>query len=237
MPPTLHAIIVNAGAKAGIRYIMPNAYGYDILNDRLNNDFVYGPVAKQAVKDVECSGANYIALCCGFWYDWSLPSGEDFLGFDIKNKKAVFFDAGSTKINSSTLIQCGRAVAALLSLPVQKEADDTPALECWANKALYTSSFLISQRDILDSLHRNMGTSDSDWTIVHEDSKERTEAAMLEIKKGDFSAFARALYTRIFYQNGDGNYEATRGLDNDALGLEREDLDACTMAVLRTVVE
>lgn len=233
MPPTLHATIVNAGAKAGIQYIMPNAYGYDILNHRLNDDFVYGPVTKQAVKDVESSGADYIVLCCGFWYEWSLPGGENMLGFDMDSKKAVFFDDGNTRINSSTLTQCGRAVAALLALPVKKEAADKPALEDWKNKGLYISSFLVSQRDILDSLHRNMGTADSDWTIVHEGSKERTEVALVELQKGDFSAFPRALYTRVFYPNGDGDYETSRGLDNGTLGLEKEDLDECTKIVLK----
>jgi hypothetical protein len=232
VPPTLHATIVNAGAKAGIQYIMPNVFGYDILNDRLNDDYVYGPNTRQGIKDVEASGANYVVLCCGFWYEWSLPAGENFLGFDLENKKAVFFDDGNTKINSSTLTQCGRAVAALLSLPVTKEAADKPALEDWKNKGLYVSSFLVSQRDILDSVHRSMGTSDSDWTIVHESSKERTEAALVELQKGDFLAFARALYTRVFYPNGDGDYETTRGLDNAVLGVEKEDLDQCTNMVL-----
>jgi hypothetical protein len=230
--PTLHATIVNAGAKAGIQYIMPNVYGYDILNDQLNEDFVYGPVTRQSIKDVEASGADYIALCCGFWYEWSLPTGENFLGFDLDSKKVILFDDGNTKINSSTLTQCGRAVAALLSLPLKKETADKPAIEDWKNRGLYVSSFLVSQRDILDSLHRNLGTSDSDWTIVYESSKERTEAALVELQKGNFLAFPKALYTRVFYPNGDGNYETSRGLDNAVLSLEKEDLVECTKIVL-----
>ncbi|KAF2680815.1 NAD(P)-binding protein [Lentithecium fluviatile CBS 122367] len=232
VPPTLHASICNAGAKAGIPYIMPNVYGYDILNDGLNDDFVYGPVTKQGVKDVETSGANYIVLCCGFWYEWSLLAGENFLGFDIDNKKAVFFDDGKARINSSTLTQCGRAIAALLSLPITKEDPSKPAIEDWKNKGLYISSLLVSQRDILDSLNRVLGTSDSDWTITHENSKERTESALEEIKKGNFFAFAKALYTRVFYPNGDGDYESTRGVANELLGIEKEDLDECTKLVL-----
>jgi hypothetical protein len=216
---------------------MPNVYGYDILNDRLNDDFVYGPVTKQGVKDVEASGAHYVVLCCGFWYEWSLSAGENFLGFDIANRKVVFFDDGETKVNTSTLPLCGRAVAALLSLPITKEEDGKPALEDWKDKGVYVSSFLASQRDILDSLHRCLGTEDTDWEVVREGSNERTEKAVGELAKGDFGAFARALYTRVFYPNGDGDFESMRGLDNEVLGLEREGLDWATGKVLEMIVK
>ncbi|KAL5459629.1 hypothetical protein PMIN07_005703 [Paraphaeosphaeria minitans] len=36
------------------------------------------------------------------------------------------------------------------------------------------------------------------------------------------------MYTQVFYQNGDGNYEAAQGLANERLGLPKEDLDAVT---------
>ncbi len=52
------------------------------------------------------------------------------------------------------------------------------------------------------------------------------------MKKGDLWARGRALYARIFYPNGGGDYESAKGLDNAALGLSKEDLDEATkMAV------
>jgi hypothetical protein len=231
-PPTLHATLVNAGAKAGIPYIMPNVYGFDIANTRLLDDWVFGDVTKGGIADVEASGANYIALCCGFWYDLSLAAGEDFLGFDLEKKKVVLFDEGTTGISSSTLEYCGKAVAALLSLPVLKEDAGKPAIEDWKNKGLYIAGLRVSQRDILESLHRCMGTSDGDWTIIKEGSRERTEKAVEAVKGGDFSRFPVALYTRTFYENGDGDLEVGRELDQGKLGLEREDLDDVTRKVV-----
>jgi hypothetical protein len=231
-PPTLHATLVNAGAKAGIPYIMPNVYGFDITNSRLLDDWVFGDVTKRGIADAEASGANYIALCCGFWYDLSLAAGEDFLGFDLEKKKVVLFGKGTTRISSSTLGYCGRVVAALLSLPIAKEDNDKPAIEDWKNKGLYIAGLRVSQRDILDSLHRCMGTSDDDWMIVKEGSRERTEKAVEAMKRGDSSKFPVALYTRTFYENGDGDLEVGRKLDQGKLGLEKEDLDEVTRKVV-----
>lgn len=40
--------------------------------------------------------------------------------------------------------------------------------------------------------------------------------------------FVTAMYTRIFYPNGDGDFESKRCLANEALGLEKEELDGAT---------
>ncbi|KAK3303051.1 uncharacterized protein B0T15DRAFT_262294 [Chaetomium strumarium] len=226
-PPDVHPTICSAAGKAGIQWIMPNAYGMDPKNDRLLNDNVYGKVVREAMSDVKSAGANYVILTCGFWYEWSLVAGTDFFGFDVKDKKAVLFDDGTQKISTSTLAQCGRAVAALLDLPVTKEGGK-PALEDWKDNGLYVASFHVSQRDMLDSIHRAMGDSDSDWTIMYEPSEERTNKALDELKKGSFAGFAQAMYTRYFYKNGDGDFETMHGLANEKLGLPKEDLDAIT---------
>lgn len=232
VPPELHPSIVKAAVKAGVPYIMPNVYGYDILNEQFMNESIYGPPSKKALDDVANSGANYVVLCCGFWYEWSLSGGEPFYGFDIKEHKATFFDEGKVKINTSTLSKCGKAVANLLSLPVTKEGDGKPALEDWKNKPLYVSSFLVSQRDMLDSINRAMGTTDKDWTVNYEKSDERTKTALADMQKGEFTGFARALYTQVFFPNGNGDFERNRTLANDVLGLDKEDLDKTTKWVV-----
>jgi len=42
------------------------------------------------------------------------------------------------------------------------ESDTSLTLSRWMNKPLYISSFLISQRDMLDSVNRVMGTTEKD---------------------------------------------------------------------------
>ena len=101
-PPETHSKLVKAAAKAGVPYIMPNAYGSDIQNKSLREDDLYGATSLQKCEEIESLGASYIAMVCGFWYEWSLALGEPWFGFDIKNKKVTFFDDGRTLVSVST---------------------------------------------------------------------------------------------------------------------------------------
>ncbi|MCJ1310677.1 hypothetical protein MMC25_004343 [Agyrium rufum] len=236
--PDEHSKLVNAAAKAGIAYVMPNAYGNDLFNESLANEDMVGAKYRQVCEEVENTGvSSYIAMLCGFWYEWSLALGEPWFGFDLKNKKVVFFDDGTTKINTSTWQQCGRALAGLLSLkelPEDKN-DKSATVSSWKNKPLYITSFLASQRDMLDSLHRVLGDTDSDWEITHQPSKERWQKGVEDMKKGDRLGFGRAMYTRTFFPNGGGDFENHRTLANDALGIKREDIDVGTKKTLELV--
>jgi len=228
--PDLHPRIVNAAADAGVKYIMPNYYGYG-LSSSPPTDPILGGFERfvNDVRAVEDKGVKWIALCCGFWYEFSLGMGEAWLGFDIKEKKITLYDEGKKRVNVSTWKLCGDALAKALSLPLEKlGAEEGPALADWANKGLYISSFLISQRDILDSLHRILGTSDADWTIEYQPAQERYEEGMKELADGKRTGFAKALYSKIYEENGRGDYETGHGVDNEKLGLAKEDLDAAT---------
>ena len=231
-PPDTHGKIVKAAVKAGVPYIMPNVYGFDFQNTKLGEETMYGLTGLEYCKEIEGLGASYVAMVCGFWYEWSLALGEQWFGFDIKNRKVTFFDDGETRINTSTWRQCGRAVAALLSLPVEgKEL----AIEMWRNKGFPLSSFRICQRDMLDSLHRVLGTEDKDWEIRRENTEQRYKDGVEELQKGIFTGRAKAMYTRVFYPNGDGDYEASLGLVNGVLGLPKEELDDATKRAVEMV--
>ena len=235
-PPTTHTLIVNAAAKAGIKYIMPNYYGFGLgpRGGTLSSDPILGMFGKfiDDVRNVPVpeGGAkpNFIALCCGFWYEFSLSMGEPWFGFDIKSRSVTLYDEGETKINTSTWEQCGRAVASLLSLPVTAGDDGTPAVENWKNDGLHIASYLVSQKDMLNSLHRVLGTSDEDWTITKEPAKERYRRGLAQLQGGDRLGFARAMYAKCFFPGQGGNYETGYGLDNGKLELPQEDLDEAT---------
>ena len=140
----------------------------------------------------------------------------------------TFFDDGNTQISTSTWPQVGRAVARLLSLKVlPDDANDTsPYLSKYNNRVVYASSFLVSQRDMLDSVLRVTGAKESDWTITHEDAVKRFDRGRELLSKGNMVGFVMLLYTRVFYQNGGGDFSDK--LDNDLLGLPKENLDDAT---------
>ncbi|EOO03911.1 putative oxidoreductase - protein [Phaeoacremonium minimum UCRPA7] len=235
-PAETHSKIVRAAAKAGIQYIMPNVYGYDFWgNEKLGNDTTLGPQFGVYWEDVKKAGIHSVVLTCGYWYEWSLGLGEDLFGFDIKKRSGVLLDGGNVKINTSTWAQCGRAVAALLNLPIlqQDQSDTSATISRYFDNMLFISSFRVSQRDMYESLKRVTGTTDADWNIREDNAERRWKEASERVAKGDFSAHPMRIYSRIFFDNGDGDYETSHGLDNDVLGLPREDLDAATRETIR----
>jgi hypothetical protein len=90
---------------------------------------------------------------------------------------------------------------------------------------------------MLDSLHRVLGTTDADWEIEYQDVVERYEEGMKELAEGNRMGFAKAMYARTFYPEGRGDYETGYGLDNEKLGVRKEELDEATRRAVKLVME
>ncbi|KAI1108294.1 putative oxidoreductase CipA [Nemania sp. NC0429] len=221
-PQDTQAKLIEAAAAANVPFVLPNEWGLDHDHGTLGADSLMGPGALAARKKVEELGkSSWIAMTTGFWLTHSLAS-PDAYGFDLKNKAVTFFDKGTARINCITWERTGKAVAGLLSLPIKAETSGSPALSDFKNKPVYVSSWLLSQRDIFERALQVSGTKESDWTITYEPAAERYEEAKKRLFSGDRSAFSKLLYSRAFYDNGDGDFETRHGLDNEKLGLAKE---------------
>jgi hypothetical protein len=227
-PPDTEGRLIRAAAEAGVPWVMPNHWGCDVLDDVVKDVPGFGKVG-QAHKDIAAAGvSSFLSLATGFWYEWSLAIPPSF-GFDFPSKTATFFDDGETPISISTWPQVGRAVTALLSLPIKPEHGNTErCLEHFKNQIVYVNSFTISQKDMFDSVLRVTGDTPADWTINKEPARERYASAAKALQGGDRMAYVRMMYTRIFYDDGCGNFEARRGVSNEIMGLPKEDLDEAT---------
>lgn len=226
-PPDLHTSIVQAAVDAGVKYIMPNCYGADFMNENVRSQEMHAASAYKNAMEVQELGASYVAMSCGFWYEWSLACGEPAFGLDLAARKAIFFDDGEKMISTSTWRQCGKALAALLTLPVEPvDGTEGLALSQWKNKQLFVQSFEVSQRDMLDSAHRVLGTTDADWDIEKVQCEKRIKEGDEALTQGDRMGFVRGMYTRYFHLEGGMQWgeRATGGV----LGLELEDLDVAT---------
>ncbi|KAI8949331.1 putative oxidoreductase CipA [Xylaria longipes] len=213
--------LIEAAAAANVPFVMPNEWGIESSHGTLGADTFYGAASEAARKKTEELGkSSWIAMTTGYWFLHSLASSEAF-GFDLKDKSVTFFDEGTTKINTITWQKTGEAVARLLSLPIEPETPGAPALSDYKNKRVFVSSWLMSQKDMFQHVLRVSGTKESDWTIKYEPAVERYEEAKKRMLAGDMSAFQRLLYTRTFYNNGDGDFESRHGLDNDKLGVAK----------------
>ena len=222
---------VRAAAKAGMPYVLPNWFGHDATNDTLCNDNLLchnrDSIGAEIESLVICS---YLLLVCKFWYGFSLGGGLDRYGFDFKKRSFVLFDDDNVAINTSTWPQCGRAIANLLSLKElpDHETDGSPTLLQFRNGSIYMSSFRLSQHDMFESVKRVTGTTDPDWTITHESAEQRWADGQAALQQGNMKAFPKLLYSRMFFPNGDGDYQSNPGLHNDLLGLTVEELDEST---------
>jgi hypothetical protein len=191
-PPSIHSNLVTAASAAGIRYIIPNAYGFDFRNPALIRDIDAAGLAHSYFSQIENLGMMHFSLVCGFWYEWSLGVSS-FYGIDVTAKKVMFYDEGETKMNTSTWELCGNAVAGIVGLPIEE-------LETkWRNKSFYVSSFRVNQREMLESVQRVLGQRDGEeWEVEYQTSKERYEQSMQEMREGDHMAFARGKFALLF---------------------------------------
>ena len=48
------------------------------------------------------------------------------------------------------------------------------------------------------------------------------------MQKGDWMGYLKLIYSKMFFPESSGNFGASRGLDNGALGLPKENLDDFT---------
>ncbi|KAL8717673.1 MAG: hypothetical protein Q9225_005110, partial [Loekoesia sp. 1 TL-2023] len=232
--------LIEAAAEANVPWILPNEFGGDNANEALRKDVVLNDAKTQYRDLIEKLGkSSWIGICCGFWYEFSLGGGEATYGFDIKNRTVTLFDEGTRPISTTTLPQNGRAVANLLGLKIMRddENDKSPCLTDFKDKFAYIASFVVSQKDMLDSVLRVTKTELKDWKIIHEPTAERFKRGNEMFKNGDFSGMRIVLYTRMFFPDQGGNHAATRGLDNDKLGLPKEDLDEYTDVSVRWAMD
>ncbi|PVI00934.1 putative oxidoreductase CipA [Periconia macrospinosa] len=194
-PAGTASALYEAAAKAGVPWILPNEFGNDTDDMNVGDDTFVNQGKINERKAIETAGvSSWIGVCTGFWYEHSL-SGPSWFGIDVLNKKCIFFDDGLQRLNSSTWLQVGRAVANLLSLPIlpENEADQSVTLDSYRNRFTYVSSFAVNQREMLDSVQRVTKTRDADWEISSENSRERYEAAKQKMFAGDRAAFGRVL--------------------------------------------
>ena len=225
--------LIEAAAAADVPYVLPNEFGTDYDNEEYGKDIMLGPKVQMYRRQIEKAGkSSWIGLACGFWYEYSLGGSVSRYGFDIKERKVLFYDEGAARLNTSTWPKVGRAMANLLSVKLLPDDanDESGYLDKYKNRTVWIDSFLLSQQDISESILRVTGTSRSEWSISHTPVKEYYGKAMEELKAGSMEGFSKALYSRSFYPDEPANFGKKHGLDNDILGLPKEDLDAAMKA-------
>lgn len=150
-----------------------------------------------------------------------------YLGFDIQERSARFYEHGSAVLSTSTLDQVGRGVAKLLELP--------PAThQQYANRFVYVSSFHVSQMDVFHSLLKATGTQEKDWKVYKVPVDAAIAEGSKEFQAGNYHGLRDLMYGRCFKEGAGGNFKAKS--DNGILRLAEEDLDEIVRSVVKKVV-
>lgn len=167
---------------------------------------------------VEGGVFSWTSLVNGHFFDWGLR--EDFLHFNLPQRKADIIDDGNVKSSQATLAQIAKATVRILQRPEETK-----------NKMLFIQSFCVSQNEILASLEKAMSSyKDSrKWEIARYES----EAFIKEKKALADAGDLQAIEDLVFVLGAiDGNWEGKPDFAMGLLGLEEEDLDEVVQKVV-----
>jgi len=227
-PRDTQRALIEAAAAAGVPWVLPNEWGGDDGDDDRVADMPVGLMRRAERALLQERGLNWLGVACGFWYEFSLAGGPARYGFDIPAREVALYGDGRHVLETSTWDLVGRATARVLALPVEREEGyEGPVIADWKNRFVCVRSFTLSQRDMLDSLHRVLGTTDEDWKITHVDPEQIFKESNEALKKGDWTAGVKVIYSRLFFP-GTKTFADENSIANETLGLQKEDLDSST---------
>lgn len=215
---------INAAAKAGVPWVIPCEFASDNKHEKLNQELDLMTRKNKYREQIDQLGvSSWIGVVNGPWFDWSFKmtywgTTKNYWGLDFPAKKAIQFDNGNVKMNTTTVAKTAQGVAALLSVSDQRLAD-------FKKEFVYFSSFHITQREILQSVLRATGDKESDWTIESVSAEAEAEEAKEAIKNGNPMKNVELLWATLARESYGGDYQSKVKLDQE-LGLEQEDLDS-----------
>ena len=230
--------LIESAVEAGVKWILPTEYAGDGMNEAMIDKVpLFWPKreARQLITRLsqEKTGGRtkWIGVATNPWVPFSLQTG--MFGINPYEKKATLYDADAGHFNVSTLEQVGKGIAALLSLPIENEANPRASLGYYANNFVYISSALTSQRDLFAAALQATGTSEADWDIKHSSCRERLRIAQEKMKEGNMLAGADGTYAAYMGEGMGGEYEAKAKEDRAVLGLVEEEVEG----IVRKAVE
>ncbi|CAP65965.1 uncharacterized protein PODANS_5_11570 [Podospora anserina S mat+] len=207
-------LAVDAAIAAGVKRFIPSEFG---VNTRKVRDRPMGAILRGKVEVVDYliereREIEWTGVSTGLFFDWGLEKhGLSTINLDDKTSSIV--DSGNEKFQVSTLAQVGRAVVGVL-----KHLEET------RNRYLVTSSFQVSQNEIIQAVEELTGEK---YPVVKRERAEDLQRAGEEkLAVGDYRAFIDFLRA---YNNADGagNAVGEEESSNGLVGLEEEDLREC----------
>jgi nucleoside-diphosphate-sugar epimerase len=212
--------LIDAAVAAGVKRFIPSEYGTNNLDPRARNLVpvydIKGAMLEHLIAQSSASNGKltWTSICCGSWLDWALDPSKsgNFLGIDVKARKAVVYDSGRARYSVTTSSNTGLAVVRAL-----KYAEMT------ANKQVFLADFMTTTREVLASLERQMGEK---FAITQKESGPEIKALREKYDAGDFSATFPILSISFGGDVDVGyDFEKEQEVWNSKLGLPKVELD------------
>ncbi|KAF3763672.1 NAD(P)-binding protein [Cryphonectria parasitica EP155] len=208
-----------AAAAAGVKRLIPADFGSCDSNGKRERELVTLFELKVQIRDSlqrlaeQHEGFSWTSLVNGHFFDWGLR--ENFLHFNLQEKKADIIDDGDKKSSQATLAQIAKATVRILQRPEETK-----------NKMLFIQSFCVSQNDVLRSLEKASGAK---WEVQRFDSEEFIKEKKSLADGGDRDAIEDLVFVLgALY----GNWEEKPDFAMETLGLEDENLDDVVQSVV-----
>jgi hypothetical protein len=146
----------------------------------------------------------------------ALPFG--FFGFNIKERSALLYDQDApAHFSTTTMSRVGQAIVGILQHPEETR-----------NRIVYISSFIITNKELIDALERVSGEK---WTGTPASTYDLERQGNDRMARGDrYGAYD--LVVAALFRRGHGSDYALRKNDNELLGLRDENLDDVLKEVL-----
>lgn len=139
-----------------------------------------------------------------------------FLAFDLKAHTATIYNGGDSPVSHTTLSSIGAATAAVLRNPGKT-----------TNKNIYVNSYRVTQNEILAALEKATGEK---WKTTAANAQELQKEGGEKVSKGDYSGFPALIVGTIYSGEKALDYPTLKGLDNEELGLPKEEPLEVTIA-------
>lgn len=208
----LQQALIDAAIAAGVKTFLPSEYGVD-TSEPSSPDFIPFLAGKIAILDYlreRQDKISWTALVTGSLFDWGLKV-PGFGGWDLGARSVTIYDGGDIPYEATSLDQVGRAIAKSLKNP-----------DLTKNQHVFVNSFTVTQRKVLKALEEITGDK---FTVSLGTVADLWQGGAAQVKEGQPMGILAMIAGTIYGKGRLANYSINKGLWNEKIGLEQENLD------------
>ncbi|KAL3419866.1 Pinoresinol reductase 1-like protein 3 [Phlyctema vagabunda] len=226
---SLQIPLLEAAIEAGVKRIIPSEWAFHAMrsaNQELDDLVAPGrPVVeflKQKGREAEAQGKDFhwTGVDPGIFFDCCLKTG--FMGIAvIPERKATIWDNGDTRFSATNIPTIVTAVVQIL----------TTADAETRNRFVTIESFATTQNEIIATLEAVSGKS---WDVTRKTTEEQLRTANALAATGQWMpSFSIKIMTLIYEPGSGADLSVYSKLDNELLGLPKENIRDAVESVLR----